>query len=191
MIYTRKGDAGSTSLANGEQVSKCSPHIHYYGLLDELSSHIGLLVAQMQALELTDGSLLFDIRLLQTVQQFLFNLSVDGGSTSLMEKYPTPGPEDVAMLEAQIDYTSKQLGGLFHGFVLPSGHPVAAQAHVTRTVCRRVERELYELMELHPNEAWRMSQAYTMPYINRLSDYLYALTKKINHLTGYTEKKAH
>lgn len=191
MLYTRKGDAGTTSLTGGERVSKHSPHIQMYGLMDELSSNIGLLVAQMAGMELPEGSLLFDIRLLQTVQQFLFNLSVESTNAKLQAQYPVPEADDVAVLEGQIDYISHQLGGLFRGFVLPGGHPVAAQAHVVRTVCRRVERELYALIDQFPNEHWRMQQGETMPYLNRLSDYLFALTKKINHLTGYAEKSAH
>lgn len=191
MIYTRKGDAGTTSLANGERVSKHSPHIQYYGLLDELSSQIGLLIAQILTQPLIANDLQFDVRLLYNVQQFLFNLSVESTLPKIQNEYPVPEADDVAVIEGQIDYINHQLGALFKGFVLPGGHPLAAHTHVVRTVCRRVERELYALMAQHPEQQWRIQQGATMPYINRLSDYLYALTKKINHLTGYTEKSAH
>lgn len=193
-IYTRRGDSGTTQLATGDRISKCAPHIIYYGLLDELSSQLGWLIAQLEgdALPLKVAAQLTKEReLLVQAQRLLFNLGVEGTDKALLQQYRVPSSADVAALEHQIDAISTAIGGLFRGFVLPGGHKVAAAAHVVRTVCRRFERELISLVTCYPNENWRINEGETMAYINRLSDFLFALARKLNYLTQRDEKSVH
>lgn len=193
-IYTRRGDSGTTQLATGECTSKCAPHIIYYGLLDELSSHLGWLIAQIESdalpLEVTER-LQRECALLVKAQRFLFNLGVESADEAILQQYAVPSKADVVALERQIDAISADVGGLFHGFVLPGGHTLAAAAHVVRTVCRRTERELLLLATSYPDETWRINEGKTMAYVNRLSDFLFALAKKMNYLTNVGEKSAH
>ena len=193
-IYTRRGDSGTTQLATGDRISKCAPHIIYYGLLDELSSQLGWLIAQLEgdALPLKVAAQLTKEReLLVQAQRLLFNLGVEGTDKALLQQYRVPSSADVAALEHQIDAISTAIGGLFRGFVLPGGHIVAAAAHVVRTVCRRFERELISLVTCYPDENWRINEGETMAYINRLSDFLFALARKLNYLTQRDEKSVH
>lgn len=193
-IYTRRGDSGTTQLATGDRISKCAPHIIYYGLLDELSSQLGWLIAQLEgdALPLKVAAQLTKEReLLIQAQRLLFNLGVEGTDKALLQQYRVPSSADVAALEHQIDAISTAIGGLFRGFVLPGGHIVAAAAHVVRTVCRRFERELISLVTCYPDENWRINEGETMAYINRLSDFLFALARKLNYLTQRDEKSVH
>ena len=186
-IYTRRGDSGTTQLATGERTSKSAPHIIYYGLLDELSSQLGWLIAQVEGDVLPPkvvDQLTKERELLIQAQRLLFNLGVEGTDKALLQQYPAPSNADVAALEHQIDTISKAIGGIFRGFVLPGGHTVAAAAHVVRTVCRRTERELISLVT-------RISEGETMAYVNRLSDFLFALARKLNYLTQHDEKSAH
>lgn len=193
-IYTRRGDSGTTQLATGERTSKCAPHIIYYGLLDEFSSHLGWLVAQMESYvwptEVAE-QLQQECELLVRAQRLLFNLGVESADEAILQQYAVPSGADVVALERQVDVISADVGGLFHGFVLPGGHPLAAAAHVVRTVCRRTERELLSLVASYPNETWRIGEGETMAYVNRLSDFLFALAKKMNYLTNVGEKSAH
>mgnify|MGYP000011157855 FL=1 len=193
-IYTRRGDSGTTQLATGERTSKSAPHIIYYGMLDELSSQLGWLIAQVEGDVLPPkvvDQLTKERELLIQAQRLLFNLGVEGTDKALLQQYPAPSNADVTALEHQIDTISKAIGGLFRGFVLPGGHTVAAAAHVVRTVCRRTERELISLVTRYPDENWRISEGETMAYVNRLSDFLFALARKLNYLTQHDEKSAH
>lgn len=193
-IYTRRGDSGTTHLATGERTSKCAPHIIYYGLLDELSSQLGWLIAQLEGEALPTkvaAQVTKERALLVQAQRLLFNLGVEGTDKALLQQYPAPSSADVAALEHQIDAISTAIGGLFRGFVLPGGHTVAAAAHVVRTACRRTERELISLVTCYPDENWRINEGETMAYINRLSDFLFALARKLNYLTQRDEKSVH
>ena len=159
MIYTRTGDAGTTSLPDGTRVSKTDARIACYGALDELNAQLGLLRAQLATLHIEGAPHIFeaDERLIMRAQRLLFSL----------------------------DATDTLVGGIFRGFVLPGGHPVAAVAHVVRCVCRRTERELCSLSVA--DDVQRMLQPGMMAYINRLSDFLFALARKINSLTATAE----
>lgn len=193
-IYTRRGDSGTTQLATGERTTKCAPHIIYYGLLDELSSQLGWLVAQMESEALpaeVSEQLQNECALLINAQRLLFNLGVESTDEGILQQYVVPSKADVVALERQIDAISTDVGGLFHGFVLPGGHTLAAAAHVVRTVCRRTERDLLALTASYPNDTWRIGEGETMTYVNRLSDFLFALAKKMNYLTNVGEKSVH
>lgn len=168
-IYTRTGDAGQTSLVGGIRVSKTHPRLEAYGTIDELNSHVGLLV-----------SLLHDSKhceLLREVQTELFvvssNLATD---TSKQPLRPTSvvGKEKVEQLEHEIDELDSMLPAQRY-FTLPGGCTAAAQAHVCRTVCRRAERRILALME----EGVEIDDE-LLAYMNRLSDYFYLLARTLN-----------
>ena len=176
-LYTKKGDNGETDLADGQRVSKNHPRVVCLGDLDELNAALGLLHAHLQRDAMTDTEA--DRALLTTVQRALFCVGawVAGSPTA------TPQPSLLELtyrLEQAIDGMP---AGRFSGFVLPGGHPTAAQAHVVRAVCRRAERSL--LLIPFSAEIWSEVE----PFINRLSDYLFALAKKINALHGVEERK--
>lgn len=163
-IYTRTGDEGTTTLADGRQVPKDAAAIEAYGALDELSSHLGLLATLVPPAVAAE---------LHEQQRRLFAVSallagVDAPSY-------LPDREEVAALERLIDARSDSRKG-FGGFVLPGGCPAAAQAQVCRTICRRAERRL-------------VSAATTagLAYVNRLSDYLFVLAQWLNREAGVPE----
>ncbi len=175
-VYTRSGDEGMTSLVGGQRVSKASVRLESYGTIDELSSHLGLLAAL-----LPDGD---DKEMIFRIQNNLFNvctnLATDQEQTPL---YPSAHlPEGaIASLEQEVDAIMKMLPEK-QGFILPGGTQAAAQAHVCRTVCRRAERRIVELA------ATAKISPEVLQYVNRLSDYLFVLSKKLNFMAGCSEK---
>ena len=174
-VYTRTGDQGETSLVGGVRIKKSNIRLEAYGTVDELSAHLGMLVAMMKNGEERE----FVIR----VQNNLFNvcthLATDQSQTPL---YPSAHLADgeIAALEQRIDNLMKQLTER-QGFVLPGGVPAACQAHICRTVCRRAERRIAALAE-EAQIAPEMQQ-----FVNRLSDYLFVLAKIINFNEGKSE----
>ncbi len=176
MIYTRTGDAGTTSLVGGQRVSKTHPRLEAYGTIDELSSHIGLLSTLI-----TDET---DRRQLTDIQTLLFTIGSMLATDTTARDY-RPGryilPSDVETLEHAIDTAEAGLGA-WPGFILPGGTTAAAQAHVCRTVCRRAERAIYAVAA-----EWPVDTMLTT-YINRLSDYLFVLARLINHRAGTPEQ---
>ena len=175
-VYTRGGDKGLTSLVGGQRVSKASARLEAYGTVDELSSHLGLLAAM-----LTEGH---ELDMVIQIQNNLFNvctnLATDQEQTPL---YPSAHlPEGaIGQLEQEIDQIMQELPER-QGFVLPGGTREAAQAHVCRTVCRRAERCIVALAET------ATVSPEVQQYINRLSDYLFVLAKKLNFIAGKSEK---
>ena len=168
-IYTRTGDQGKTSLVGGQRVSKTCTRLESYGTTDELCSQIGLLITYC-----TDEH---DIQFLTSIQNQLF---VVGGylATDNSQREVRPGnivtPEMVAAIERQIDAINALLPP-FRCFILPGGCRAAALAHVCRTVCRRAERCILRL-----SEEGAEVDAHVLAYINRLSDYLFVLARKLN-----------
>ena len=175
-VYTRKGDQGQTSLVGGQRVSKACVRLEAYGTIDELSSHLGLLAAM-----LPEGH---EKTLVERIQNNLFNvctnLATDQGQTPL---YPSAYLPEGAIkeLEDEVDSIMHELPER-QGFILPGGTQQSAQAHVCRTVCRRAERRIVALSE----EATVSPEV--QQYVNRLSDYLFILAKKLNFLAGKSEK---
>lgn len=167
--YTKTGDHGTTSLANGKRVPKTDIRISACGDLDELTAHIGLLHT-LTASNLTPQ--------LISIQTCLFHIgtsisaSTTGGATT----------DDVAMLEHEIDNLQAQTTPP-GTFVLPGGCKAAAQAHVCRAVCRRAERTL-----LYVDDSHALTPLNTQ-YLNRLSDYFFALALYLNFIEGVAEKK--
>lgn len=185
-VYTRTGDKGMTDLIGGERISKADPRLEAYGTTDELSAHIGLLVAMMErdSQEGADRQPLDQERqLLLRAQDNLFvigsNLATNQATTPLYDFAKLPDTE-TAQLEERIDRLMAILPQK-QGFILPGGTVTAAQCHVCRTVCRRAERNIIALSQ----QATVDEQV--VRYINRLSDYLFVLAKIINFNTGKSE----
>lgn len=172
-IYTKTGDKGQTSLVGGQRVSKCCERLESYGTIDELNSHIGVLINYCNCIEETEKTFL------RTVQEDLF---VVGGylATDNSQREVRPGnivtEEMVEAIEKQIDTLQQRLPPL-KLFILPSGSKGGAQAHVCRTVCRRAERCILRLAETGVEV-----DDMVLAYVNRLSDYFFVLARHLNHL---------
>ncbi|MEI6764062.1 MAG: cob(I)yrinic acid a,c-diamide adenosyltransferase [Bacteroidota bacterium] len=165
-IYTRTGDKGRTALIGGTRVPKYSLQIEAYGTVDELNSFIGLLRDQ-------------DIdhhvkKILGHVQVILFNIEshLAADSAESLKGLPQVAEDDILTLENEIDSMNDNLPALRH-FILPGGHILVSHCHVARTVCRRAERIIVHLA------AEREVDALILKYVNRLSDYLFVLARKL------------
>ena len=189
-IYTRTGDKGTTSLVGGIRIKKSDIRLEAYGTIDELTSHIGLLIALMaddraqRPSEVpTEQSADDDRALLIRIQSNLFivgsHLATDQSKTPLYPSAILPEGE-TQLLEQHIDQMLASLPEA-QGFVLPGGTVAAAQCHVCRTVCRRAERHIDALADV------ATIGEDIVKYVNRLSDYLFVLAKKINHIAGQPE----
>ena len=171
-VYTRTGDDGTTGLGSGGRVGKDSPRIEAYGTVDELNSHIGLALATgiNEAIAVP----------LAAIQNDLFHLGSDL-CVPEEEKARRPVPEiearHIEALEELMDRLSDELAPL-ENFVLPGGSPGAAQLHVARTVCRRAERVVIALSRSEK------VGAFTVKYLNRLSDALFVMARHENVRRG-------
>ena len=174
-VYTRGGDMGKTSLVGGQRVSKASERLEAYGTVDELSSHLGLLASQLH--DVDDKAVI--IRIQNCLFNVCTNLATDQEQTPLSPSAYLPEGE-IELVEQKIDEIMKLLPEK-QGFVLPGGTKEAAQAHVCRTVCRRAERRIVALSEVA-----KISPE-VLQYVNRLSDYLFVLAKKINFNANQSE----
>lgn len=174
-IYTKTGDKGQTMLANGSRISKADPRVEAYGTIDELNSHIGLLIAHLcEPITNLGNHVLPYVEILTRIQSDLLTIGaiIAGGDMHTPEHN---------FLEDAID----AIAPAWQGFIIPGGSVSATQAHVCRTVCRRAERLLVSLDEDVPSipHSTQPSQV----YLNRLSDYLFVLALEINRLTGNEE----
>lgn len=161
-IYTRTGDEGTTGLADGSRVPKDDPRVEAMGAVDELNSHIGVILLNDLSVEVREC--------LIDAQHDLFDI---GGELAI------PGRSTVT--SAYVTRLEKTLDGFNEGlpplkeFILPGGGPASVATHVARTVCRRAERRLLTLSrEASVNEESRR-------YINRLSDLLFVLSRVLAH----------
>lgn len=174
-IYTKTGDKGQTALIGGRRVSKADLRIDAYGTVDELNSWIGLLRDQ-PLYEETKA-------LLQEIQDRLFTigteLAMDPDKTS-SRSMPAIVPNDVALLEESIDTMDSELLPL-RAFILPGGHEAVSFCHLARTVCRRAERLVTALNDESPVDEL------VLQYLNRLSDYLFVLSRKMAQDLNVTE----
>lgn len=175
-IYTKTGDKGKTSLIGGTKVPKSDIRIDSYGTVDELNSYIGL-VSDL----VTDAH---SITILREIQDRLFtigsSLACDPDKEPLM-KIPDLKEEDIALLESEIDKMNEVLPPM-KSFLLPGGHVAVSTAHVARCVCRRAERICVTMQE-----QGQFIEPIVIKYINRLSDYLFVLSRYIGHLLGVEE----
>lgn len=168
-VYTKTGDKGLTSLVGGQRVSKCCERLESYGTVDELNSHIGVLITYC-----TDAK---DSEFLTGIQAMLFvvggYLATDNSEREVRQgNIVTPGM--VADVEQEIDRLQELLPPL-RLFILPGGSRAASYAHVCRTVCRRAERCILRLAE-----TGALVDAHVIAYVNRLSDYFFVLARKLN-----------
>lgn len=172
-VYTKTGDKGTTALFGGTRVPKHHIRIESYGTVDELNSYIGLIRDQ-------DINPLYKKTLIE-IQDRLFTigaiLATDPEKAILKNgkerlNIPKISESDIEFLENEIDTMESKLPPMTH-FVLPGGHTTVSFCHVARCVCRRAERLSVQLNETEPvNEG-------VLKYLNRLSDYLFVLARKL------------
>lgn len=166
-IYTKTGDKGTTALFGGKRVSKADLRIDTYGTVDELNSYIGLV--RDQEVNNKRKNILIEI------QDRLFTigsiLATEPGNAKV--KVPALLESDVIFLESEIDAMEEKLSPM-KSFVLPGGHPSVSFCHVARTVCRRAERLVIALDE------HEKADELILKYLNRLSDYLFVLSRKMS-----------
>jgi cob(I)alamin adenosyltransferase len=174
-VYTRRGDAGQTSLAGGQRLPKNDLRIEAYGAVDELNSFIGL--ARESARELPE---LYEI--LGRVQHELFNLGslLATMPEDLHPKQARITPADSEQLEREIDRMNEGLPPL-RSFVLPGGSRLNAELHICRTVCRRAERVMVALDAQAPVDAAGLK------YLNRLSDAMFVWSRWASQQLGVPE----
>ncbi len=193
-VYTKAGDKGKTSLIGGSRVSKAELRLDAYGTVDELNSLLGLVHA-----EVTSDLAVFQpresesiARILNLVQHDLFEVGshLACEDAAARSNLPCVNSGQVAMLERAMDAYSGELSELKH-FVLPGGARSAAVAHVARTVCRRAERLCVRLDETAIGAKGEHDSAevdaVVIQYLNRLSDYLFVLSRHLNRLLGVDE----
>lgn len=177
-IYTKVGDEGLTSLWGGKRVSKASLRIDAYGTIDELNVHIGLIRSVIKEKN--------QITLLEEVQRMLFtfgaHLAADPDKKGL--KLPKINNEQVLDIEKSIDHMEDKLPQLT-SFILPGGDLEVSYCHLGRVVCRRAERMVIAL-----NDESEVNPAIII-YLNRLSDYLFVLSRYVAKLNGANELPWH
>ena len=182
-IYTKTGDKGNTALIGGRRVPKHHIRIETYGTIDELNSHLGLL---------RDGAIDIHYKdILEIIQNNLFTIGaalatdtekdiLKNGKNRL--NISKVNSSDIQLLEKEIDDMNIELPEMTH-FVLPGGHQTVSFCHIARCVCRRVERIATSLNEVTPLESE------ILVYLNRLSDYLFVLARKLSQELSAKEVK--
>ena len=180
-IYTKAGDGGETRLVGGQKVPKNSARIEAYGTVDELMSCLGLVRTALTAPGAPLGAATLE-GVLRRIQNELFNLGSD--LATLLEdrhpRQPVTEARHVAALELEIDAWNADLPEL-RSFVLPGGGWVAAYLHLARTVCRRAERLVVTLSASEP------VGDQVLPYLNRLSDALFVMSRHAARLYNEPE----
>jgi cob(I)alamin adenosyltransferase len=174
-IYTKTGDKGTTALFGGTRVPKHHIRIESYGTVDELNSHLGLIRDQ----EIDRHSK----EILMLIQDKLFTvgavLATDPEKAILKSgkerlNIPKIDANDIELLETEMDTMNESLPPMTN-FILPGGHQTVSFCHIARCVCRRAERLASALHDLEPFDP------HTLAYLNRLSDYLFVLARKLSH----------
>ena len=177
-IYTKKGDQGHTGLIGGTRVSKGELRIEAYGTVDELNSYVGLI----RSFDINSNSVLQLMEIHDRLFTIGSSLASDPEKSNM--KIPDLLESDVESLENWMDEMDTTLPELT-SFVLPGGHPFIGHIHVCRCVCRRTERLVVTLDE-HDFVA-----PLVLTYLNRLSDYLFVLGRKIAMELNIQEKEWH
>ncbi|SMC45654.1 cob(I)yrinic acid a,c-diamide adenosyltransferase [Moheibacter sediminis] len=181
-VYTKTGDKGTTSLYGGVKVSKNHVRIDAYGTVDELNSAIGL-IRSTEILPIY-------IEQLIKIQKDLFHVGAEL-ATPQEKMYLANGKSrlpklvseiDIEQLENWIDEMEEELPPLMH-FILPGGYLAASHAHLSRCICRRAERITVALNDLEE------IRGFVLKYLNRLSDYLFVLARKISQDAAHEEIK--
>lgn len=178
-LYTKGGDKGYTSLVGGERVEKCDPRVEAYGTVDELTAFIALLADRLVTLcPTTAEQFIPDMKRINSTLmdvEALFALG-EGGSY----KIDPLALDHIEWLESRIDHLQSQLKPLTC-FTIPGGCELTSLCHICRTVCRRAERRAIEAAKEHTMDG------NSMIFINRLSDYLYALGRVLCDIMGANE----
>ena len=165
-IYTKTGDKGETSLIGGTRVPKYNIRIEAYGTIDELNSYIGLISSQDIDKHYKDILLIIQHKLFAAESL----LACDSEEAS--KKLPGIIAEDITILETEIDKMNEALPEL-HSFIIPGGNSVVSYCHIARCICRRAERITTKILLDYPVDE------FVLKYLNRLSDYLFVLARKI------------
>lgn len=172
-IYTKTGDKGETSLFGGIRVKKYNLRIEAYGTVDELNSYIGL-IRDQKIDQITFNTLV-------KIQNELFTLGAMLATPPSKEKLKSGedrlkiskiNEKEITFLEKEIDNMNKSLEAM-KNFILPGGHTIVSFCHIARCICRRAERITVQL-----NEKEEVNY-YILIYLNRLSDYLFVLARKL------------
>lgn len=169
-IYTGRGDFGNTNLIGGQTVKKTDPRVEAYGSMDELNAHIGLLISFIDE---EHESLLEDVKAdMLSIQHDLFDIGsiLADKDNKLNLKFDI---SKIKSIECEIDALTKKLSKIEY-FILPGGTKQAAQAHIVRTVMRRVERNLLRFSEKESVDK------NILIYLNRLSDYFFTVARYLN-----------
>ena len=173
-VYTKTGDTGTTALFGGTRVSKHHIRIESYGTVDELNSHIGLI--RDQEMNVSYKKVLIEI------QDRLFTVGAILATPPEKELLKNGQPRlqnlgivetDIELLEKEIDTMEDSLPQMTN-FVLPGGHTTVSYCHIARCVCRRAERLAVHLNDIEPTDEM------VIKYLNRLSDYLFVLARKLS-----------
>ena len=172
-IYTKTGDKGETSLLSGSRVSKSDIRIEAYGTVDELNSNLGLIRDQVSESSLEE--------FITSIQAYLFTIGshlADDGKREF--DLPELSEDNIKLLEDAIDKMNEAVPPMTN-FILPGGHTLISQTHISRTICRRAERRVVDLM--------RQGGDYdlVLRYLNRLSDYLFVLARYLHIELGVEE----
>ena len=173
-VYTKTGDNGTTALFGGTRVPKHHIRIESYGTVDELNSHVGLIRDQEINSHYKD--------VLIEVQDRLFTVGAILATPPEKEtlKNGEKRLQNLGILEADIDYLEKEIDAMEDSlpqmthFVLPGGHTTVSYCHIARCVCRRAERLAVHLNDIEPTDEL------VIKYLNRLSDYLFVLARKLS-----------
>ena len=167
-IYTRTGDKGKTGLADGSRVDKFNSRIESLGNIDELNSIIGIVLTEKIHNDMK--------AILERVQHDLFDI---GGELSI-PNHMVIDEKKINFLENSLDKMNNELQPLKE-FILPGGSRISSYCHLARTVCRRVERNLFKLAQSDKvNEA-------SLKYVNRLSDMLFVLARFLNKINQHND----
>lgn len=172
-IYTRTGDDGSTALGDGTRVPKDHERVAAYGTVDECSSVLGIALAHGVPAPWAER--------LQVVQNDLFDVGSDLCRPGSQDDSPRIDEDYVSRLEGWIEEANQDLPPL-ESFILPGGTMCASWFHLARTVCRRAERHVSALLA-DPREMGQANPA-VLRYLNRLSDLLFVLSRRVNHDSG-------
>mgnify|MGYP003603534250 FL=1 len=174
-VYTKTGDTGTTALFGGTRVPKHHIRIESYGTVDELNSHIGLI--RDQEMNSIYKNVLIEVQdRLFTVGAILATPPEKETLKSGEKRLQNLGivETDIEFLENQIDTMEESLPPMTH-FVLPGGHTTVSYCHIARCVCRRAERLAVHLNDIEPTNEM------VIKYLNRLSDYLFVLARKLSY----------
>ncbi len=173
-IYTRTGDKGTTALVGGQRVSKAHARLEAYGTLDELTAHLGYLHDMLNEKPNTQQ------QLLEIISRVMDCSAIMASTDIMLEKLPQINDSHIKQLENWMDEYTNPLPQIFK-FTLPLGDKTLSYSHIARTVCRRAERCIVACQQ---TEEVNLN---VMKYINRLSDFLYALSRNIAHTNNVPE----